>query len=66
MARDEYGDAVSCSGAECPAQLQRNITHFAGRDAMDIEGLGPEEERKQFRRFDQLPLSNYTKQGEKE
>ena len=24
-----------------PAQLLRNITHFASRDAMDIEGLGP-------------------------
>ena len=33
--------AVRCTGAECPAQLARNITHFASRDAMDIEGLGP-------------------------
>ena len=41
VARDEDGAAVRCTGAECPAQLQRNITHFAGRDAMDIEGLGP-------------------------
>ena len=39
--RDEDGAALRCTGAECPAQLQRNITHFAGRDAMDIEGLGP-------------------------
>lgn len=39
--REEEEAAVRCTGAECPAQLQRNITHFASRDAMDIEGLGP-------------------------
>ncbi len=39
--RDEDGAAIRCSGAECPAQLLRNLTHFASRDAMDIEGLGP-------------------------
>ncbi len=39
--RDEDGAAVRCTGAECPAQLIRNLTHFASRDAMDIEGLGP-------------------------
>ena len=41
VARDEDGAAVRCTGAECPAQLLRNLTHFASRDAMDIEGLGP-------------------------
>ena len=40
VVRDEDGAALRCTGAECPAQLQRNITHFASRDAMDIEGLG--------------------------
>ncbi|MCD8384912.1 MAG: NAD-dependent DNA ligase LigA [Clostridiales bacterium] len=39
--RDEDGAAFRCTGAECPAQLVRNITHFASREAMDIEGLGP-------------------------
>lgn len=39
--RDPDGAALRCTGAECPAQLLRNITHFASRDAMDIEGLGP-------------------------
>ena len=39
--RDEDGAALRCTGVECPAQLVRNITHFASRDAMDIEGLGP-------------------------
>ena len=41
VARDEEGAFVRCTGAECPAQLLRNLTHFASRDAMDIEGLGP-------------------------
>ena len=41
VCRDEDGAAVRCTGAECPAQLLRNLTHFASRDAMDIEGLGP-------------------------
>ena len=41
VARDLDGAAVRCTGAECPAQLHRNLTHFASRDAMDIEGMGP-------------------------
>lgn len=41
VSRDPDGAAIRCTGAECPAQLLRNITHFASRDAMDIEGLGP-------------------------
>lgn len=41
VARDEDGAHIRCTGAECPAQLRRNLTHFASRDAMDIEGLGP-------------------------
>ena len=39
--RDPDGVAIRCTGAECPAQLLRTLTHFASRDAMDIEGLGP-------------------------
>lgn len=38
--QDEDGAFLRCTGAECPAQLSRNIAHFASRDAMDIEGLG--------------------------
>ncbi len=38
--RDEDGAFVRCTGAECGAQLSRNIAHFVSRDAMDIEGLG--------------------------
>ena len=41
VARDLDGAAVRCTGAECPAQLHRNLTHFASRDAMDIDGVGP-------------------------
>ena len=41
VSRDEDGVAVRCTGAECPAQLLRNLTHFAGRTAMDIDGMGP-------------------------
>ena len=32
--------AVFCSNASCPAQLVRNLEHFASRSTMDIEGLG--------------------------
>ena len=39
-AKDEDGAFLRCTGAECPAQLTRNISHFVSRDAMDIEGLG--------------------------
>ena len=38
--RDEDGAVIRCTGAECPAQQVRAITHFASRNAMDIEGLG--------------------------
>lgn len=41
VVRDEDGAHMRCTGAECPAQLLRNLTHFASRDAMDIDGLGP-------------------------
>ncbi|MBQ6540734.1 MAG: NAD-dependent DNA ligase LigA [Oscillospiraceae bacterium] len=38
--QDEGGAAYRCRGAECPAQLHRNIVHYASRQAMDIDGLG--------------------------
>lgn len=40
VCRDEDGAHIRCTGAECPAQLLRNLAHFASRDAMDIDGLG--------------------------
>lgn len=40
VVKDEGQVAVRCVNAQCPAQLKRRIEHFAGRSAMDIEGLG--------------------------
>ena len=37
---DEDGAFVRCTGAECPAQLLRNLSHFVSKDAMNIEGMG--------------------------
>ena len=40
--RDEDGAALRCTGAECPGSaVCGNLTHFASRNAMDIDGLGP-------------------------
>jgi len=41
VVREEGEAAYRCMGIECPAQLFRSIVHFASRDAMNIEGLGP-------------------------
>ena len=41
VVRDEDGVALRCTGAECPAQLLRYLTHFVSRGAMDIDGMGP-------------------------
>lgn len=40
VAREEDGAALRCTGAECPAQLSRNLAHFVSREAMNIDGLG--------------------------
>ncbi|HHV29645.1 NAD-dependent DNA ligase LigA [Acetivibrio mesophilus] len=41
VVREDGEAAYRCTGIECSAQLYRNIVHFASRDAMNIEGLGP-------------------------
>ena len=41
VVREEGEAAIYCPNIECPAQLMRNLIHFASRDAMDIDGLGP-------------------------
>ncbi len=38
---DPEESAIRCTNASCPAQIERRIVHFASRDAMNIEGLGP-------------------------
>ena len=39
--REDGEAAIRCLNTECPSQMARHIIHFASRDAMDIEGLGP-------------------------
>lgn len=41
VTREDGEAALRCTNPECPAQRLRNLIHFASRDAMDIEGLGP-------------------------
>ena len=41
VVRLEGEAATRCVNPSCPAQLLRTLIHFASRDAMDIDGLGP-------------------------
>jgi len=41
LVRDEREVAVRCVNAACPAMVEGRILHFASREAMNIEGLGP-------------------------
>ncbi len=41
VVREADEAATRCVNPECPAQKVRNIIHFASKDAMDIDGLGP-------------------------
>ena len=38
---DEDAGIIRCNNASCPAVLRGRLIHFAGRGAMDIEGMGP-------------------------
>jgi DNA ligase (NAD+) len=40
VVREEGEKVWRCTGAACPAQLAGRLVHFAGRRAMDVEGLG--------------------------
>ncbi|MBQ9429273.1 MAG: NAD-dependent DNA ligase LigA [Clostridia bacterium] len=39
---DEDAAAIRCSNEFCPAKRSRAIAHFVSKDAMDIDGLGPQ------------------------
>ena len=39
--RDETEAVLRCPNISCPAQLHKQLVHFASRDAMNIDGLGP-------------------------
>jgi len=39
--RDEEESVLRCPNISCPAQLHKSLVHFASRDAMNIDGLGP-------------------------
>lgn len=38
--QNEEDVAYRCLNPSCPAQIEQGLLHFAGREAMDIEGLG--------------------------
>ncbi len=38
----DEGAATRCTNHRCPAQLSRGIEHFASKNAMNIDGLGPQ------------------------
>ncbi len=40
LMREEDEAVLRCVNSGCPAQLLRNLIHFASRDAMDIDGFG--------------------------
>ncbi len=39
--RDEEESVLRCTNIACPAQLHKQLVHFASRDAMNIDGMGP-------------------------
>ncbi len=40
VVKDEEGVYIRCPNYRCPAQWKERLRYFAGRNAMDIEGLG--------------------------
>jgi len=41
VSRDSDTVFYRCHNPSCPAQIKARLRHFAGRNAMDIDGLGP-------------------------
>ena len=42
VTREADASDMCCTNPSCPAQLERRLIHFAGREAMDIKGIGTE------------------------
>jgi len=42
LVKPEDESIYRCINASCPAQIERQIEHFASKSAMDISGLGPQ------------------------
>ncbi len=40
LVKDEGGVYIRCNNPVCPAKLRQQLRYFAGRSAMDIDGLG--------------------------
>jgi len=40
LVKDEGGVYIRCNHPTCPAKLRQQLRYFAGRSAMDIDGLG--------------------------
>lgn len=40
--REQGEAATKCVNMSCPAQIRRSLFHFVSRDAMNIEGMGPQ------------------------
>jgi DNA ligase (NAD+) len=43
LQREEGEVALRCPNFSCPAQVERNILHFASRGGLDVQGLGPKQ-----------------------
>ncbi|MBE6672928.1 MAG: NAD-dependent DNA ligase LigA [Ruminococcaceae bacterium] len=41
VVRFEGEAKTQCTNVACPAQIRRRIEHFASKDCMDIDGMGP-------------------------
>lgn len=39
--REDGESVLRCTNPQCPAQLLKNLIHFASKGAMNIDGLGP-------------------------